>query len=140
MAGEVTSPVGGPAAVESSTLTLKVGPLAAPVLTRVTGALAAQAGLDMDRLNDARLVAEALIAHAAAHAVDGQLRVAFEAAGGRLVIRLGPLAPGGAEGLRRDATFEGVGSILEALADEVHDQAAADGEYLTVLFSGGGVR
>lgn len=134
----MTPPVDGWAAAPPPTLTLEVGPLAAPVLTRVTGALAAQAGLAVDRLNDARLVAEAVVAHAPAHTVAGRLQVAFEATGGRLLVRLGPLVRGGAEGLRRDATFEGVGSVLEALADDVYDETAADGEYLIVLFSGNG--
>jgi hypothetical protein len=111
---------------------LSAGPLAGTVLSRVAGALAAQAGLRLDRLADATLLAEALAAHGARHARDGRLMTRLSVAPGRLSIRFGPLGPGGAEALRRDATLPDVGSVLDRLADEVAVEGGAGGEVLVL--------
>jgi hypothetical protein len=109
------------------------GPLAAPVLSRVAAALAAAAGLDLDRLENARLVADALAAHGPARTPDGRVRVAFDEGSGALTMRVGPLVAGGAAVLLRECALPGVGPVLQRLADEVGvDAESGTGEFLVI--------
>lgn len=80
-------------------LDLACGPLMVPVLSRAVGALAARAGLTLDRLDDAVLVSDALCDGAAGEALDGRFPVRINAEPGRVVIRVGPLRDGGARRL-----------------------------------------
>jgi hypothetical protein len=95
--------------------------------------MAAHVGFTMDRLSDAVLVAETLAAHTPAHTVDGVVRVVVEDRGDDVVLRVGPLADGGAESLLADSRLPPYGSVLEHLADEVAAETPERGaEYLTV--------
>jgi hypothetical protein len=121
------------ASARETLVDVAVGPMARPVISRVTGAMAAQAGLRLDRLSDATLLAEALVAHGSAHVPGGRLCASFLVRPGSLRIRLGPLVSGGADALLREAQLPGVGSVLERLADEVVVETGDDGDHLTVV-------
>ena len=79
--------------------------------------MAARAELSFDRVNDARLVADALAAHAASHARDGHLQVALAPEPRLLGVSVGPLVEGGGDGLLRDTALPAVGPVLTRLAD-----------------------
>lgn len=103
--------------LERVELTLAGGEVAAAVLPRVVGVLAARAGLTLDRLNDATLVADVIAASASPGR--GQLALRLERFETELVLVVLDLAPGAAEQLIAGATIDGIGSVLERLADEV---------------------
>jgi len=108
-------------------LSIEPGVLVRPVLARVISMLAARAALPIDRLNDAVLIGDAVAAHAARFSADGRVRA--EVAGGAdgLAVRVGPLAPDGAERLCRAVEVPEAGSVFERLADAV-ERETGDGE------------
>jgi len=108
-------------ALEPQVVSLSVltGPLAAPVLARVVGMLAARAELPVDRLEDAVLVADTIADHAARLAPGGRLDLTAEIGDGQLVLQVGPLPTERAEALLARARVPGVGNVLERLADDV---------------------
>jgi serine/threonine-protein kinase RsbW len=118
-------------------LDLEVGPLLLPVLRRVVGAVGAQARVDLDGLNDLSIVVETLAASVHRHVPDGRVRVSATPSAGAVVLRIGPLAPGGADGLRESCTLPGVGSVLDRLAEQVQTDPGLDGEYLTLRVGAG---
>ena len=108
-------------------------PVHSPVLRRVVAMMAAHAGFTMDRLSDAVLVAETLAAGTPAHARDGIVRVVVEDGDDGVVLRVGPLVGGGAEGLLSASRLPAYGGVLEHLADEVAvETPEQDAEYLRV--------
>jgi hypothetical protein len=113
------------------------GPLAGPVLGRVVAAIAAAAGLGIDRVCEARLVGEALAAQGSAQAAGSRLEVRVEQDSGSVTLRAGPLVPGGADALLRRGPLPGVGPVLERLADDVGvDAEDGSAEYLVVRLGG----
>jgi hypothetical protein len=122
-----------PGANEAS-VGLARGPLAAPVLGRVVGILAARADCPIDRLDDALLVADAIAARAAGFAEDGRVNVRVAAEPGSVELRVGPLRTDGAAGLIASASLPGIGNVLERVADELEPLAARNGhgEYLRI--------
>ena len=119
-------------AVEDAVLCVEPGPIAAPVLARVIGMLAARVDFSVDRLNDTVLVADALAAHTGGHTVGGNVRVAIATGERTLALHVGPLVPGGGRGLLRTDILPDIGSVLDRLADEITVRTADDGEYLTI--------
>jgi hypothetical protein len=119
-------------AVDDAVLCVEPGPIAAPVLARVIGMLAARVDFSVDRLNDTVLVADALAAHTADHTVSGHVRVAITTDERTLALHVGPLMPDGGKGLLRTDVLPDIGSVLDRLADEITVQTADDGEYLTI--------
>ena len=113
-------------------VTIAAGPLVGPVLRRVVGMLAARADLPLDRLDDAVLVADVIGSRAGAHSVDGQVTVAMRSSPRNLALRVGPLKPGGADGLVVDARIPDVGNVIERLSDEVEVEQADGAEFLRV--------
>jgi serine/threonine-protein kinase RsbW len=112
------------------------GPLVGPVLRRVVGMLAARADLPLDRLDDAVLVADLIAARAPAHVAAETVDVALEPGPRTLSLRVGPLRPGGGQGLVVDAAVPGVGNVIEQLADELSVQPGDDGvEFLQVTLA-----
>jgi serine/threonine-protein kinase RsbW len=106
------------------------------VLHRAVGALAALADLPLDRLDDALLAADALLAHRAAGFGEGDLRIELHIDAERsLRLRLGPLRPGGARRVLDAAVLPGAGSVLERLA-EAQPGTCSAGEHLDLLISG----
>ena len=113
---------------------LAEGPLAAPVLGRVVGILAARADCPIDRLDDALLVADAVAARAASFAEDGRVNVRVVAERGSVELHVGPLRTDGASGLIASASLPGIGNVLERVADLLEPQPGENGndEYLRI--------
>ncbi len=120
--------------LNEATVGLARGPLAAPVLGRVVGILAARADCPIDRLDDALLVADAIAAKAASFAEDGRVNVRVVAERGSVELRVGPLRIDGASGLIDSASLPGIGNVLERVADVLEPQASDNGndEYLRI--------
>jgi serine/threonine-protein kinase RsbW len=120
--------------LNEATVGLARGPLAAPVLGRVVGILAARADCPIDRLDDALLVADAIAAKAASFAEDGRVNVRVVAEPGSVELHVGPLRTDGATDLIASASLPGIGNVLERVADELEPQPAVNGhaEYLRI--------
>lgn len=124
--------------VERTRVTVAVGPLVGPVLSRVVGIHAARAELPVDRLNDAVLVADAIAAQAPAFTVGGRLPVSVQSGPAQLEVRIGPLRPGGGQHVLDGASLPAIGSVIERLADAVRVRRGAGGdEYLVVRLHAG---
>jgi len=120
------------AARNEATVTVRPGPLVAPVISRIVGMLAARAQAPIDRLDDALLVADAIAAHGPSYA-DGNLGVRVRAGDGQLELVVGPLLADGARGLLAAAELPGVGNVLERVADELLvEDDDPDGERLLI--------
>jgi len=115
-----------------TTVSIAAGPLVGPILRRVVGMLAARADLPLDRLDDAVLVADLIAARAPAHVLADTVDVAFEPGPRTLLLRVGPLRPGGGRALVEDAAVPGVGNVIEQLADELLVDDAGEHEFLHV--------
>jgi serine/threonine-protein kinase RsbW len=103
--------------------------LAGPVMGRIVGILATRVGLPIDRLSDALLVSDAVVA-----ATRGERAIAVEAAlePKRLALFIGPFADGESE--RIVAAIEapiGAGALARLVDDLRHEQAAG-GDYLVL--------
>jgi hypothetical protein len=108
--------------------------LLAPVLARIVGALAARRDLSIDRVSDAVLLTDAISAAAPGRFADGRVKLVLDENEGGLELRLGPMENGGAEDVREQLRVPDVGGTMEALADEVEVEGAADGSYLAIRF------
>jgi serine/threonine-protein kinase RsbW len=126
--------VSGDAGINEASVGLARGPLAAPVLGRVVGILAARADCPIDRLDDALLVADAIAAKAAHFAEDGRVNVRVVAMPGSVELHVGPLRSDGAADLIASASLPGIGNVLERVADELEPQPSVNGhaEYLRI--------
>ncbi|MFN8109397.1 MAG: hypothetical protein U0Y82_06070 [Thermoleophilia bacterium] len=122
---------------EPAILELHDGPMLVPVLHRVVSAVAAQAGVDLDRLADLGLVADILAAQVGRDPLDHRLRVEVAAEVGAVVLRVGPLAAGSAARLRANCEVPAVGPVLERLAGDVRVEPAPDGEFLRITVGEG---
>ena len=111
-------------------LRVTAGPLAGPVLGRVVSLLAARADFSIDRLSDAQIVSDALAAHSAEHALDGHVAISVTEQDRELDLRVGPLHPGGGDGLVQATEVPGLGRLLEQLVDDVSVESTStkDGE------------
>jgi serine/threonine-protein kinase RsbW len=126
------------AARNEATVSVRPGPLVAPVISRIVGMLAARAQAPIDRLDDALLVADAISAHGPSF-VDGHLAVRVRAGDGELELLVGPLRANGARGLLESADLPGVGNVLERVADELvvdDDEAGAEQLLIRLAFRG----
>ena len=129
-----SSPGGaGPVASDADTeVAVASGPLVGPVLRRVVGMLAARADLPLDRLDDAVLVADLIASRAPAHMQAGSVDVDLQTGDRTLLLKVGPLRPGGGQALIVDASVPGVGNVIEQLADELRVSPEGEREYLHV--------
>lgn len=109
--------------------------LLAPVLARIVSALVARRELSIDRVSDAVLVSDAIASAAPKRFADGRVRLGLEECSAGIDLRLGPLEPGAAAGIRKDLEVPDVGGSLEALADELTVEKSDDGEYLVIRFA-----
>ncbi len=117
---------------DAAVLDLAVGPAVAPVLGRTAAAIASQADIDLDRLGDLDVVISTLSQSAHRFTFDGRVRFALQPGPRVVVVRVGPLKVGGADGLRLATVVPGVGPILDRLADDIRVDTGPDGEYLSV--------
>jgi hypothetical protein len=108
------------------------GPLLAPVLDRLLGALAARADLSVDRLSDLSLVSDALSATAGEAVADGHLSVTATPTDGALALTFGPFVPGGAARVRLASGLPGGGDLFAKIAREVSVVDDGDAERLTL--------
>jgi serine/threonine-protein kinase RsbW len=102
-------------------LVFTVGPtsLARAVLPRILCALAARAYFSTDRISDTQLLADAIVAEAEAEDSfsASRVNVEVELKPRDLQLRIGPLRAGQAEAVIEATTIQGLGSVLERLAD-----------------------
>lgn len=100
-------------------VSVAAGPLAAPVLGRVLGMLAARVGFSVDRLGDVHLLGDAVAAHAPDAFVGRHIHVGVVDEETALHLYVGPLEPGGGQRIVRASAIGGMPSIIEQLADGV---------------------
>jgi serine/threonine-protein kinase RsbW len=126
-----------PVATSSDATVIAVGrsELLGPVLARIVGALAARRDLPVDRVSDAVLVTDAIAAAAPGRFANGTVKLALADAEEGIELRLGPMADGGAEEIRRALGVPEVGGSLESLADGLSVEGAEEGDYLAIRFS-----
>jgi serine/threonine-protein kinase RsbW len=106
--------------------------LAGAVLGRVVGILGARVALPIDRLSDALLVSDALIA-----ATRGTRRVSIEASlePKRLSLSVGPLEAGGADTLIGQIEAPMGAGALGRLVDDLRTTSEHDDEFLVLALS-----
>ena len=106
--------------------------LAHAVLPRLMSVLAARAQFSTDRISDAQLVADALVAHAPESISGSHLSVGISVEPRNLALRVGPLLAGSARALMVDSAVEGLGPVIETLTDD-HQVAAAGASEMLAL-------
>lgn len=117
---------------DPAVLDLAVGPALVPVLSRIVNAIGGQADIELDRLGDLEVLAEALSASVHHFTPDGRVRFALLPEAGAVIVRVGPLVSGGAEGLKAACALPEVGPVIDTLADAVRIDTGPDGEYLAL--------
>lgn len=100
---------------DAVTLTVAAGPYADAVLRRVTRAIATQAELPIDRVQDAALVADGILDCVAARRVVSRLRVDGEA----VELRVGPVDEDTGHRIVRGSSDVPLGAILRRLSDRL---------------------
>jgi anti-sigma regulatory factor (Ser/Thr protein kinase) len=118
-----------------STTLVNIAPigLARTVLPRMVSALAARAHFSTDRISDVQLLADALVAHAHQAISGDHLSIGVNVEPRDLELRIAPLEVGRAQGLISESEIEGLGAVIEKLADR-HGVATA-GSYETLTLS-----
>jgi serine/threonine-protein kinase RsbW len=99
--------------------------LARSIVPRLAGTLAARAHFSTDRLSDVQLLADALTAHAAKAVCEQHVSFGISVRPRDLELRVAPLRLGQAEGLVRASDLDGLGQVIEKLADR-HDILAGE--------------
>jgi serine/threonine-protein kinase RsbW len=116
------------------TATIRIAPasLARTVIPRLLCVLAARAHFSTDRISDSQLVGDALVA-AASGAISGSyVSMAVSVEPRDLELRFGPLISGRAERLVVDSDVQGLGRVLEKLADS-HGVMTSDSHDMLTL-------
>jgi serine/threonine-protein kinase RsbW len=100
-------------------ITLSIAPigLARTVLPRLVSALAARAHFSTDRIADAQLLADALVAHARGAMSGDHLSIGVHVEPRDLELRIAPLGVGRAQDLIGDSRLDGLGRVIEKLTD-----------------------
>jgi len=114
-AAEMTARAGAEIDVE---MILAPSVVAQAVLPRVLSALAARAHFSTDRISDIQLVADTLVANAEDSISGSHLGVAVNLAPRDLELLIGPLRSGSASRLVESEGADGVGAVIERLADD----------------------
>jgi serine/threonine-protein kinase RsbW len=126
----------GPAGPElaSATVEMILAPsaVAQAVLPRVLSALAARAFFSTDRISDIQLVADTLVANSADSLRGSRLGVAINLAPRDLELQIGPLRTGSARRLVESAIADGLGPVIERLADDHHVSTSNSSEMLAL--------
>lgn len=102
--------------------------LARTVLPRVLSVLAARAHFTTDRIADAQIVGDALVAQT----LGGHLSLAVSVEPRTLELRLGPLNPGSSTRLIVDSALDGLGPLIQTLTDE-HEVVSSGSSELLAL-------
>ena len=109
--------------------------LARTVLPRLLSTLAARASLSTDRISDTQLVADAIAAYAPRSLTPGHLSLAAGVEPHTLELRLGPLEAGAARALLDASAVDGLGAVIEKLADDHRVTPAGSAEMLALRLS-----
>lgn len=107
-------------------LRLRRTPVAGPVVERLVTAVGARAGLSIERLDEAQITVGTAVRDAWDALVGDTMDVRMDAGDGRVVIRLGPFADGGASRVARQAAVPG-GGVVERLSSAWADTPSGDG-------------
>lgn len=99
--------------------------LARSVMPRLTCTLAARAHFSTDRLSDLQLLCDALAAHVDKVVCEQRLSLGVSVRPRDLELRLAPLRLGHAQGLVGASDLDGLGTMIEKLADR-HEIVASD--------------
>jgi serine/threonine-protein kinase RsbW len=119
----------------ATTTAVAVAPnaLARKVLPRVMCVLAARARFSTDRISDAELVADAIVARVPESSAGGDhLSVSVRVEPRELRLRIGPLNSGGSQRLIVDSTVDGLGPVIEKLTDDLDVVAVGSSEMLAL--------
>lgn len=114
---------------------LTLGPRAPweSVLTRVSGAVAADTDVPVDRLLDAQIALDQLVAGARSAGVDA-LSASFAIDERGMRVKLGPLDA--ADTIVDGAQPPGFDGALGRLADDLRIESSGEGEYVVLAFDG----
>lgn len=118
----------GVSAADWALLRISAGALSAPVLRRVVSMMLSRADCPLDRLEDAKLVCDALCAHATSHVRDGRLTIGVSVRPDRLELRVTELPRHQAQGMISDSVLPGVGNVLERMTSELRVEPSSAGE------------
>jgi serine/threonine-protein kinase RsbW len=125
-------PVASAAPAGASTVAIAPVELARPVLPRILSTLAARAHFSTDRISDMHLVTDALVANARGSFGADHLRIAVAVEPRNLELHIGPLGAGRAQQLVGDSNLDGLGRVIEKLADRHSVASAGTHETLTL--------
>ena len=109
--------------------------LARTVLPRLLSTLAARASFSTDRISDTQLVADAIAASAPRSLTPGHLSLAAGVEPRTLELRVGPLEAGAARALLDASAVDGLGAVIEKLADDHSVTPAGSAEMLALRLS-----
>lgn len=116
----------------TTAVTIAPASLACTVLPRVLSVLAARAHFSTDRISDAQLLADALVAHAPSSLGGDRLAIAIAVEPRNLELRVGPLHVGRADRLMLDSAVDGLGPVIERLTDDHRVAAVGSSEMLAL--------
>ncbi len=125
-------PVAAGTSASMSTVAIAPVELARPVLPRILSTLAARAHFSTDRISDMQLVGDALVAQARESLGADHLRIVVSVEPRNLELRIGPLEAGRAQRLVGDSNLDGLGRIIEKLADRHSVASTGAQETLTL--------
>lgn len=118
----------------ATTTAVAVAPsaLARTVLPRVMCVLAARARFSTDRISDAELVADALVARAPESSAGGHLSLSVRVGPRNLRLSVGPLSTGSSRRLIVGSAVAGLGPVIEKLTDD-HEVATVGSSEMLAL-------
>jgi serine/threonine-protein kinase RsbW len=117
---------------EATTVSIAPIGLARTVLPRLVSALAARAHFSTDRISDAQLLADALVAHARGALSGEHLSIGLKVEPRDLELCIAPLSIGCAQALIGNSGLEGLGQVIEKLTDRQGVATAGHYETLTL--------
>jgi serine/threonine-protein kinase RsbW len=115
---------------------VSAGSLAAPVLGRVIGLLAARAGFSLEGISEAQLVTDSLAAHVPRVIVGNRIQLGIDRPDDGLLLRVGPLEEGGAARILEASALGDLPPVLERLTKAHRVDAHKDGELLSLTLAG----
>jgi serine/threonine-protein kinase RsbW len=131
--GELALPTLTHNELETTTaVTIAPASLAYKVLPRILSVLAARAHFSTDRISDAHLVADALVANAPSSLGGDHLSITVGVRPRNLELRVGPLGVGDADRLILNSAVDGLGPVIEKLTDEHRVAAVGSSEMLAL--------
>jgi serine/threonine-protein kinase RsbW len=123
------------AALDASATAIAIAPpsLTSTVLPRLLSVLAARAHFSVDRICDAQLLADALVANLQhGSEAEQRLTVRVSVRPRDLLLYVGPLATGRAQRMLLDSTLVGVGPVIQMLTDQHQVAFVKTGEMLSL--------